>query len=176
MAVCVQRPAVLDSHGNFTADAWRLIRYFANRYARSRCLDREDLIQEAAVLALRGASQFDPDRGCLSGWLQYSVRNAARTLGNANRRHAHGELHRGHLTDRGVSPADAAEVVELQAAVQRAVGCLPAARRVEVVRRYGLDGKPPARLCELPGNSHRNAASARVRKSLRVLAVGLAGK
>lgn len=176
MAVLKQRPAVLNERGDFTPDAWRLIRYFANRYAFRRCLDREDLTQEAAVLALRGASQFDRERGNLSGWLHWSVRNAARTLCNANRRHAHEDLPHGQFPDRGDSPADSAEVRELQAVVQRAVDCLPAARRIEVVRRYGLDGLPPARLCELAGTASRSAVSARVVKSLRVLATELAGK
>lgn len=164
-----QPVAVLDSRGELTEDAVCLLGYFAKLYAVRRGLEREDLFQEAALLTFRQAGRYDPDRGSLANWIHNAVRGAVVKV-RGRRRIVAGELLTDDSPGREPDPAAAAELVELQTAIRLAVDTLPAVRRLEVVRRFGLDGNPPAGFKELAGTATRAATAFRVNRAVGSLA------
>jgi len=99
-----------------------------------------DVTQEALIRAWRALPKFRGD-AAFSTWLHRIVVNTAWTLRRRSRRHDAAPLDEEsmQLRDKGVTPEQAGEVVDLRAALKRELGALTYAQRSAVVMKdiYG---------------------------------------
>lgn len=159
-----------------------LLRYMAAVCVRLTRSDPDpdaaaELLHESVLRLIRSAGRYDPARGKVRTWATYVVRwTRSARLRREWRRAAN--LPTAPLTrdvaGPGPDPSAGLERAEAERqraertrAVRRAVARLPEPRRRLVVRRFGLDGRPPARLADLAGGSvsHQRACQ-RVRAAL----------
>ncbi len=135
--------AALEAHR-----AW--LHRFALRLTRSR-VDAEDLVQEAFLLALRGAEAFD-QRAELRTWLYRIALNAhLERVRRAEREGRATEEHRARREPPS-QPIVSAAASEAQARIGRAVARLPEMQRLCLVLRV-YEELPYAEIAAIVGSS-----------------------
>lgn len=144
------RDALLDGLRGWL---WRL----SERFAGAAGVEPADFFQAVCLDVLKHAGDYDPARGRRTTWAYERARHVRTDLARQSARHdpanrpgAGDQVHPDALPARPAPAAlDLAADAEARALVRRAIASLSARKRRLVVRRFGLNGKPPAKLADL---------------------------